>query len=49
MTQEETLLPNIFNVVVEAVVLHWEYLVTEGGGDNGRYNTIINEAAHPSR
>ena len=49
MNQEETLLPNIFNVVVEAVVLHWEYLVSEGGGDDGRYNISRNEAAHPAR
>ena len=30
VTQGEPLLPNIFNVVVEAVVRRWEYLVAEG-------------------
>ena len=30
VTQGEPLLPNIFNVVVEELVRHWEYLVEEG-------------------
>ena len=45
----EPLLPNIFNMVVEAVVYHWEYLVVEGNGDNGRDNISGDEAAQPAR
>ena len=34
VTQRDPLLPTIFNVVVDAVVCHWEYLVAEReGGD----------------
>ena len=49
MTQGEPLLPNIFNVVVEELVRHWEYLVEEGGGDDGRDNSSGNEAAQPEK
>ena len=49
VTQGEPILLNIFNVVVEAVVRHWEYLVAEGGGDDGRENSSGNEAFHPAR
>ena len=35
MTQGDPLLPNIFNVVVDEVVRHWELLVAgETGGSN---------------
>ena len=40
---------NILNVVVEAVVRHWEYLVTEGDGEYGRENISSNEANQPER
>ena len=49
VTQGETLLPNIFNVVVEAVVRHWGYLAEEGNGGDGRDNSSGDEAAHPAR
>ena len=49
VAQGEPLLPNISIVVVEAVVLHWEYLVPEGGGDDGRDNSSSNEAAQSVR
>ena len=49
MTQGDPLLPNIFNVVVEAVVHHWEYLVVEGYRINGRYNISGDEASYPAR
>ena len=39
VTQGEPLLPIIFNVVVDAVVRHWESLVAEGdGGDSSDDN-----------
>ena len=34
VTQGDTISPTVFNVVVDAVVLHWEYLVMEGDGGN---------------
>ena len=49
MTQREPLLPKISNVVVEAVVCHWEYMVEEGGVENGRENRSGDEAAQPAR
>ena len=49
MTQGDPLLPNIFNMVVEAVVHHWEYLVSEEGGSYGRDNISGNEASQPER
>ena len=37
VTQGDPMLPTIFNMVVEAVVCHWEYLVAEReGGDSSR-------------
>ena len=48
-TQGEPLLPSIFNVVMEAVVCHWEYLVVEVYGDDGRDNSSRNEAAQSAR
>ena len=47
MIQGGPLLPNIFNVVVEAVVHHWESLVAEVDGGDGRDNISGNEAAQP--
>ena len=47
VTQGEPLFPNIFNVVVEELVRHWEYLVEEGCRYNDRDNISGNEAAHP--
>ena len=47
VTQGGPLLPNIFNVVVEAVVRHSGSMVVEGDGVNGRDNIIGNEADHP--
>ena len=47
VTQGEPLLPNIFNVVVEELVRHWEYLVEEGYRYNDGDNSSGNEAAHP--
>ena len=44
--QGDPLLPTKFNVVVDAVLCHWESLVVEGAG---RYNISVNEAAHPVR
>ena len=39
VTQGYPLLPTIFNVVVDAVIHHWEYLVAEReGGDSSRDN-----------
>ena len=49
MTQGEPILPNIFNVVVEAVVRHWEYLVLEVYEDDGRDNISGDEAAQSAR
>ena len=49
MTQGEPLLTNIFNVVVEAVVHHWESLVAEGDRDDGRDNRSGDEATQPAR
>ena len=49
VTQGEPLLPNIFNVVVEAVVSHWSYMMTEGDGDDGRDNISGDEAAQSAR
>ena len=35
MTQEDSLSPAIFNVVVYAVVRHWESVMVEGAGERG--------------
>ena len=40
---------NIFNVVVESVVRHWEYLVSEGDGADGWENRSGDEAAQKAR
>ena len=45
MTQRELIFTNIFNVVAEAVVRQWEYLVVEGVGEDGRENSSGDEAA----
>ena len=42
-------MPNIFNMVVKAVVRHWESLVEKGGGEDGRDNRSGDEAAQPER
>ena len=39
MPQGEPVSPTIFNVVVDAVARHWEYLATEGDGRDGRDNS----------
>ena len=49
MTQGESLLPKIFNVLVEAVVSHWSYMMTEGDGDDDRDNISGDEAAQTAR
>ena len=49
VNQGKPLLPSIFNVVVEALVRHWEYLVAEGYGDDDSYNSSGDEAAQPER
>ena len=49
MTQGEPLFPNIFNVVMEAVVRHLESLVEEWDGGDGRDNSSGNEVAQPER
>ena len=49
VTQGEPILLNIFNVVVESVVRHWESLVAEGDWDDGRDNSRGNEAVQPER
>ena len=49
MTQGEPLSPNIFNVVVDAVVHHWESLITEGAGYDDRYEISGDEVTHPER
>ena len=46
VTQGDPLLPTIFNVVVDAVLCHWESLMAEG---SGRYNSSGKEAEHPKR
>ena len=38
MTQGESLSPTIFNLLVDAVVRHWEYLVAEQAGGGGISN-----------
>ena len=38
MTQGGLILPTIFNVMLDTVVHHWEYLVEEGGGGDDRDN-----------
>ena len=38
LTQGDPLLPTIFNVVVDAVLCHWESLMAEGAG---RYNSRV--------
>ena len=35
VTQGYSLSPTIFNVVVDAVVRHWVYVMVEGEGDQG--------------
>ena len=42
-------MPAIFNVVVDAVVRHWESLVEEGGGGDNRDNSSGNEVSHTVR
>ena len=49
VTQGEPLLPNISNVMLEAVVRHWESLVSEGGGEDVMDNSSGYEAAQPAR
>ena len=49
MPQGGPLLPTIFNVVVDAVVCHWEYMVVEGDGGNYRYKSRSDEEYHPER
>ena len=49
VTQGEPLLPNICNVVMEAVVRHWESLVAEGNWNDGRDNSSGDEASYLSR
>ena len=46
MTQGYPLLPTIFNVVVDSLVLHWELLMGEG---TGRDDNIGNEETQPAR
>ena len=46
VTQGDPLLPTIFNVMVETVVHHWEYLMAEG---SGRDDSSGNEATKPAR
>ena len=47
--QGELLLPTIFNVVVDAVVRHWEYLMEEGYGGDDSDRRSGNEAAQLER
>ena len=42
-------MPNIFNVVVKAVIHQWGYLVAEGDGSDGRKNSSSDEASQPAR
>ena len=46
VTQWESLLPTIFNVVVDTVVCYWEYLMEEG---TDRGDRSCDEATHPER
>ena len=46
MTQEDLLSSTIFNVVVNAVVRHWESLMAEGAGCDDRNNGSGNEVSH---
>ena len=45
MAQGDPLSPTIFNVVVDAVVCHLEYLVAEGGGYDDKDESSGDEAA----
>ena len=49
VTQGEKLFSNIFNVVMEAVVRHWESLVDQGDGYNVSDNSSNVEADKPAR
>ena len=40
---------NIFNMVVESVVLHWESMVVERDGGDDRDNSSGDESAQPAR
>ena len=47
--QEYYILPTVFNMVVDAVVLHWESRMAEGGGGDDRYNSSNIEVSHLAR
>ena len=49
MTQGDPLLTTIFNVMVNAVVYHWESLIMEGAGGDNRYDISGDEATQPER
>ena len=49
MTQGDPLSTTIFNVVVDAVVRHWESLMVEGGGGDDRDSSRDEEATQPAR
>ena len=49
MTQGNMLLPTIFNLAVDAVVCHWESVISEGAGFDDRYGIIGEKAERPVR
>ena len=47
--QGDLISTNIFYVVVDTVVRHWESLVVEGGGGDDKDNSSGDESVNPER